>query len=76
MKEANPYENISTDELPDVLTAQHVAAHLHLSRRHVYELFRTSTAIGGIKTFSIGKTVRTYKTDYLDWLDQHKASIN
>lgn len=32
----NPYENISTEELPEILIAKHISGHLHLSLRCVY----------------------------------------
>ncbi|MBP2627262.1 MAG: hypothetical protein H6Q68_1973 [Firmicutes bacterium] len=59
---------ITFEELPDVLTAKPISEHLHLSKQRVYELFRLKASAGGIKNFEFGRSKRTMKEDYLDWL--------
>lgn len=55
-------------DLPDILTAQMIAKHQHISRRRVYELFQLSPAAGGIPCYSIGISKRVLKSDYADWM--------
>lgn len=62
-------QNITTEELPDILTAKHISEHLHVSKRRAYELLQISPSIGGIKSFTFGRSVRARKDDYLKWLD-------
>lgn len=59
---------MSLDEFPDILTAKHIADHLHVSKLRVYELLQLSPAVGGIKIFSFGRSVRARKEDYALWL--------
>jgi len=62
-------QNITTEELPDILTAKHISEHLHVSKRRAYELLQISPSGGGIKSFTFGRSVRARKEDYLKWLD-------
>lgn len=62
----------STDELPDVLTAKHISAHLHVSLRKAYELLQLSPEAGGIKSFSFDRSVRAWKKDYIFWLNNQQ----
>jgi hypothetical protein len=55
-------------ELPDILTAQMIADHQHISRRRVYELFELAAAAGGIPSYSIGNSKRVMKVDYVNWI--------
>jgi excisionase family DNA binding protein len=57
------------DDLPEVLTAQHIAEYLTISRRRVYELFQMPEAAGGIPNFDIGYSKRVRKTDFLKWIE-------
>lgn len=56
------------DELPEIITAQHISDYLNISRRRVYELFQTSPKVGGIPSFSIGTSKRVKKSDFIAWL--------
>lgn len=63
------------DEFPDVLTARMISEHLHLTVQQVYNLFRLSPAAGGIPSFSIGRSKRARKVDYIKWFNERaKAS--
>ncbi|EIW19963.1 MULTISPECIES: hypothetical protein [Pelosinus] len=61
------------DDLPDVLTAQHIADYENISRRRVYELFQTSPAHGGIANYDIGTSKRVEKVDYAAWRATQKG---
>jgi hypothetical protein len=58
---------MSMDELPEIITAQHIATYLGISRRRVYELFQTTPRAGGIPNFDIGKSKRVEKKDFIKW---------
>lgn len=58
--------------LPDILTAQHIADYLGISRRRVYELLQMSEEVGGIRNFKIGLSKRVDKKDFLLWIEQKK----
>ena len=60
---------MTVDEMPEVLTAKHIAEHLHLSKVRVYELMRLSVSSGGIPSFVIGKSCRARKNEYLAWIN-------
>lgn len=60
------------DSLPDYLTAKHIAEHLSISRRRVYELFQLHPECGGIPNMDIGFSKRVDKQDYLAWLEARK----
>ena len=61
--------NQCLENLPDILTAQHIADYLGISRKRVYEFFQIKPDYGGIKSFDIGYSKRARKTDFLRWLD-------
>ncbi|MCO5381812.1 MAG: helix-turn-helix domain-containing protein [Desulfosporosinus sp.] len=63
---------MNKDELPEILTAKHIAAYLGISRRRVYELFQLKTDYGGIPNFEIGLTKRVEKKDFLEWIEKRK----
>jgi hypothetical protein len=65
-------QNISIDELPQVLTAQNIAGYLGISRRRVYELFQTKPKAGGIPNFDIGASKRVEKKDFIKWIEARK----
>lgn len=65
----------SWDELPDVLTAQHISTFLGISRRRVYELLKLSPGYGGIPNFSIGISKRVEKDDFKKWIDERKKGV-
>lgn len=58
--------------LPNILTAQHIADYLGISRRRVYELLQISEEAGGIRCFQIGLSKRVDKMDFLQWIEQKK----
>lgn len=60
------------EELPDILTAQHIADYLKISRRRVYELFQLNERSGGIRYFEIGLSKRVEKSDFLQWIESKK----
>lgn len=60
------------DELPVILTAQHIAIFLGISRRRVYELFQMTPKAGGIPNFEIGLSKRVEKRDFLQWIEGRK----
>lgn len=59
--------------LSNILTAQHIATYLGISRRRVYELLQMSEEAGGIKCFQIGSSKRVDKEDFLQWIEQKKS---
>ncbi|MGO4543256.1 helix-turn-helix domain-containing protein [Paenibacillus sp. 2TAB23] len=52
------------EQLPDVLTPQHIADYIGISRRRIYELCQS----GEIKSFLIGASRKIHKSDLLDWV--------
>lgn len=58
--------------LPNILTAKHIASYLGISRRRVYELLQMSEEVGGIRNFQIGLSKRVDKEDFLRWIEQKK----
>jgi hypothetical protein len=56
----------------DILTAQMIADHQHISRRRVYELFQLVPEQGGIPCYEIGKSKRVLKADYINWINTMK----
>ena len=65
-------KNKRLNELPDILTAQHIADYLTISRRRVYELFQISPEHGGIPNFEIGASKRVVKEDFMRWIERMK----
>ncbi|MEG6521093.1 helix-turn-helix domain-containing protein [Desulfotomaculum sp. 1211_IL3151] len=62
----------TVETLPDVLTAQHIADFLIISRRRVYELFDIKPEAGGIPNFEIGQSRRVEKQDLISWIKARK----
>jgi hypothetical protein len=60
------------EQLPDMLTAQHIATFLQISRRRVYELFQAKEDAGGIRSFDIGNSKRVDKEDFINWIEAQK----
>jgi chromosome segregation ATPase len=60
------------ENLPEILTAQHIATYLTISRRRVYELFQIKPEFGGIPNFEIGASKRVDKEDFKDWIEARK----
>ncbi|MCY8233897.1 helix-turn-helix domain-containing protein [Priestia endophytica] len=65
---------MSEQELPQILTAQHIAKYLGISRRRVYELLQMSEDIGGIRCFQIGLSKRVDKEDFFKWIERKKEN--
>lgn len=64
----------SINDLPDILTAQHIASFLQISRRRVYELFQLRSDNGGIINFDIGFSKRVDKKDFIFWMESKKRN--
>ena len=64
---------MSMNELPEILTAQHISTYLGISRRRVYELFQTKPTAGGIPNFDIGASKRVEKKGFLAWIEAQKG---
>jgi len=60
------------EKMPQVISAQHIADYLIISRQTVYDLFQTSPAQGGITNFKVGTTRRVVKEDFIQWLEDRK----
>jgi Predicted metal-binding protein len=56
------------EEFPDSLTAKNISEHLQVTDAQVYKLMQKGVSIGGIPNFTIGKSRRTRKEDYIAWL--------
>jgi hypothetical protein len=67
-------------DLPEILTANHIAKYLGISRRRVYELFQLHPDKGGILNFDIGFSKRVHKDDFMEWIhskkEEKKASVS
>lgn len=64
---------MSINELPEVLTAQHISDYLGVSRGKIYTLFQINPASGGIPNFDIGTSKRVEKKDFLAWIEARKG---
>lgn len=58
------------EDLPDVLTAEHIAAVLQCSTGHVWRLVREKQ----IPTIKVGRMVRVYKRIFVEWLERSGAN--
>ncbi|MNW57347.1 Helix-turn-helix domain protein [compost metagenome] len=63
------------ESLSDLLTAQHVADYISISRRRVYELLHLPVERGGIPCIEIGTTKRVDKRDLIKWLASKKPVL-
>lgn len=63
---------MNKDELPEILTAQHISSYLSISRGTVYELFKRKPGAGGIPNFEIGLSKRVERKDFFEWIDARK----
>jgi excisionase family DNA binding protein len=61
-------------KLPNILTAQHIANYLGISRRRVYELMQMSEEAGGIRCFQIGISKRVDREDLFSWMEEKKEN--
>ena len=60
------------DELPEVITAQHISDYLGISRGKIYTLFQIKPASGGIPNFDIGNSKKVEKKDFVEWIEARK----
>lgn len=60
-------------ELPEILTAQHIANYLGISRGKIYSLFQAMPTAGGIPNFAVGTSKRVDKKDFLMWIEARKG---
>lgn len=67
-----PKKILTLEELPEIITAQHIADYLNISRRRVYELFQLKPVAGGIPNFDIGFSKRVEKQDFIEWIQARK----
>ena len=65
---------MTANDLPPILTAQHIADFLMISRQRVYELMQLHKAHGGIPNFQIGATRRVDRDEFLAWIEKRKAA--
>lgn len=63
---------MTIQELPDIITATHIARYLAISRGKVYELLKQIPSAGGIPNFAVGTSRRVTKTDFIDWIESKK----
>ncbi|MDF2535837.1 MAG: hypothetical protein K0R18_1996 [Bacillales bacterium] len=63
----NPYKGIPIADMPEVLTAEHIAGHLDCSIQKIYDLCKLSEKVGGLKSFRFGKLIRVSKEDFISW---------
>ncbi|MFD3268531.1 helix-turn-helix domain-containing protein [Paenibacillus dendritiformis] len=68
----NQLKNKRIEDLPDILTPQQVADYLGISRKKVYELCQVNPDLGGLISFSIGKSRKIEKSTLLIWLESLK----
>lgn len=61
-------KQLTIEELPQVLTAQHIADYLYLARVTVYELFKLPIERGGIPNFNVGNSRRVMKSEFIAWI--------
>lgn len=64
---------MSINELPEIITAQHISDYLGISRGKIYELFHLKPEFGGIPNFEIGISKRVEKKDFLAWIEARKG---
>lgn len=65
--------SFTLEELPENLTAKHIAGHLQITPRCAYNLMNQSKESGGIPSFKIGKPVRAKKEDYVAWFNNRQV---
>lgn len=61
------------EDLPQMLTAQHIADYLIIARNTVYDLFKLPPDRGGIPNFNIGKSRRVMKSDLVSWIQSQRT---
>lgn len=66
---------MTNNNLPPILTAQHIADYLQISRRRVYELLQVKPEYGGIPNFAIGTSRRVTVEDFLQWIEEQKKAV-
>lgn len=56
--------------LPEVLKAKDISTYLNVSSRYAYEIMERTD----FPTIRIGRTKRVLREDFLNWIEQQKAS--
>ncbi|AYK08903.1 helix-turn-helix domain-containing protein [Brevibacillus laterosporus] len=56
------------EEMPQILTAQHIASYLHISVRRSYELME----LKGFPLIRLGRSKRVTKEGFLRWLEDQQ----
>ena len=64
---------MSINDLPEIITAQHISDYLGISRGKIYTLFQIKPIAGGIPNFAIGTSKRVEKKDFLAWIEARKG---
>ena len=59
---------LSTDELPFIMTHEHVAKALHTSKNKTYEIMNSED----FPLIRLGKLMRVEKEDFIEWYRQEK----
>ena len=62
---------MSINDLPEIITAQHIATYLGISRGTVYTLFQVKPP-AGIPSFDIGNSKKVEKKDFVAWIEARK----
>ncbi|MDB5053256.1 MAG: DNA-binding protein [Bacilli bacterium] len=60
------------ESLPDIMTPQHVADYLGISRRRVYEYCQLKASVGGLPSFKIGESRKIEKASLIQWIEAQK----
>jgi excisionase family DNA binding protein len=66
--------NLPLNEMPEMLTVQHVAAYLGLSRNTVYSLYQKNKEQSGLPSFKTGNSRRIRKSALIEWVDSMENS--
>jgi excisionase family DNA binding protein len=60
------------EELPDILTSKQVADFLGISRGRIYEYCQMNPEVGGIESFTIGRSRKIEKANLIRWIEKRK----
>jgi excisionase family DNA binding protein len=74
LKNSSRKKLLVLDELPEVLTPQHCADYLRISRRRVYEFCQLTPEAGGIPSWRIGASWKIDKEDLIRWKEDQKKA--
>ena len=57
------------EEMPQILTAQHIASYLHISERRAYEVME----LKGFPLIRLGRSKRVTKEGFIRWLEDQEG---